>query len=191
MSRKSSLKRGLKFSVLFLFVWFSIHQIAIISDGLIDETYPTEVAVIFGNKVNPDGSLSPRLKARLDKGIALYFSKQVAKLFVSGGFGKEGHPEGSKMAEYLRSKKIPKRVIVVDDFGNNTRMTALNFKHHFPKATSVTLVSQFHHLSRAKLAFRQVGVNNVYGAHCDYFEGRDFYACFREFFGFYSYLIRY
>lgn len=177
--------------LLLLTSWFIIHQTVIISDGLIDESQKTRIAVIFGNKVNEDGSLSPRLKARLDKGIELYRSKKVSKLFVSGGLGKEGFDEGTKMEEYLVTKKIPKRKIITDNNGNNTRMTALNYKKSFPTSTSVTLVTQFHHITRAKLAFRQVGVKNVQGAHCDYFEGRDFHACFREFFGYYSYLIRY
>jgi vancomycin permeability regulator SanA len=191
MRRNHSIKRRIKQLALLLFLWFSIHQVVIISDGLIDETQKTKIAVIFGNKVNQDGSLSPRLKTRLDKGIQLYKSKKISKLFVSGGLGKEGHLEGTKMAEYLISKNIHKRAISIDDHGNNTRMTALNFKKRFPKTKSVTLVSQFHHITRAKLAFRQVGVKNVNGVHCDYFEGRDFYSCFREFFGYYSYLIRY
>lgn len=191
MSWNSSVKHRLKIITFFLVTWFTIHELVIIIDGLVDEIQTTEVAVIFGNTVNVDGSLSPRLKARLDKGIELYYSKKVSKLFVSGGLGKEGHFEGTKMSEYLRSKNIPKCLIFVDNHGNNTRMTALNFKKRFSKSESVTLVSQYHHITRAKLAFRQVGVTNVQGTHCEYFEFRDFYSCFREFFGYYSYIIRY
>ncbi|PHR32161.1 MAG: hypothetical protein COA38_06715 [Fluviicola sp.] len=191
MSRNYSVKRPLKIVALLLFTWFSIHQVVIISDGLVDEAQKTEVAVIFGNTVNVDGSLSPRLKKRLNKGIELFNSQKVSKLFVSGGLGKEGHYEGTKMSEYLISKKIPEDVIFVDNRGSNTRSTALNFKQLFTQTKSVTLVSQYHHVSRAKLAFRQVGVENVLGVHCDYFELRDFYSCFREFFAYYIYLIRY
>ena len=191
MSRNYSVKRPLKIVALLLFTWFSIHQVVIISDGLVDEAQKTEVAVIFGNTVNVDGSLSPRLKKRLNKGIELFNSQKVSKLFVSGGLGKEGHYEGTKMSEYLISKKIPEHVIFVDNRGSNTRSTALNFKQLFTQTKSVTLVSQYHHVSRAKLAFRQVGVESVLGVHCDYFELRDFYSCFREFFAYYIYLIRY
>lgn len=191
MSWINSAKRPLKILSLLLLFWFVIHQIVIISDGLVNEENSSEIAVIFGNKVNEDGSLSTRLKARLDKGIELYESKKVSNLFVSGGLGKKGHPEGTKMAEYLISQNIPKTNIYIDNCGNNSRMTAINLKKMLPKTTSVTVVTQFHHVTRAKLALRQVGVNRVYGAHCDYFELRDFYSCFREFFGYYGYLIRY
>ena len=191
MMWKNSIKRRLKFLVILLFSWFAIHQTIIISDGLVDETQKTEIAVVFGNKVNEDGSLSLRLKARLDKGIELYNSKKITRLFVTGGLGKEGHFEGTKMSEYLISKDIPENVIIVDNKGVNTRRSALNFRKAYPKCKSVTLVSQYHHITRAKLAFRQVGIDKVNGVHCDYFGFRDFYSCFREFFGYYDYLIRY
>lgn len=191
MSWKTAIKRRLKIPVIVLLSWFILHQIIIISDGLVDEKQISEVAVIFGNTVNKDGSLSPRLKARLDKGVQLYNSKKVSKLFVSGGLGKEGHLEGSKMAEYLISKDISENVIVIDNEGNNTRLTAVNFKKHFPEVKSVNLVTQYHHVSRAKLAFRQIGIETVNGSHAEYLEMRDVYSCFREFFAYYSYLIKY
>lgn len=191
MSWTSTLKRKLKVPLILFFSWFTIHQIIIISDGLVDEKQTSDVVVIFGNTVNKDGSLSPRLKARLDKGIQLFHNKKVSTLFVSGGLGKEGHLEGTKMAEYLTSENIPENAIVIDNEGNNTRLTAVNFKHYFPNVKSVSLVTQYHHVSRAKLAFRQVGIENVHGSHAEYWEIRDVYSCFREFFAFYSYLLRY
>lgn len=170
-------------------LWFGIHQICIITDGLTDENTKTDVAVIYGNTVHEDGTLSERLKARLDRGIQLYKDSLTGILFVSGGFGKEGYYEGSKMQEYLVKNGIPAEKIVVDNLGNNTKLTTLNFIKIFGTEKSVVVVSQFHHISRAKLAFRNHGVENVSGAHCDYFELRDFYACIREFFGYYSYLL--
>lgn len=162
-----------------------------ISDGLTDEDSKAEVAVIFGNTVNADGSLSPRLKARLDAGIELYQRNATSTFFVSGGLGKEGHYEGTKMAEYLALRGIPDSMIIVDNNGNNTRATALNLKQAFPQVSSVVVVTQYHHILRAKLAFRQVGIQRVSGVHAEFWEMRDFYSCFREFFGYYGYLLYY
>jgi vancomycin permeability regulator SanA len=170
-------------------LWFVIHQIVIIADGLTDENTRTDIAVIYGNTVHEDGTISNRLKARLDRGIELYQDSLVDVIFVSGGLGKEGFYEGDKMQEYLVQNGIPVEKIVVDNNGTNTKQTSLNFIKKFGKNKSVTVVSQYHHISRAKLAFRNSGVKNVVGAHCNYFEIRDFYACTREFFGFYSYLL--
>lgn len=171
-----------------LLLWFVIHQVIIISDGLTDENTRTDT-VIYGNTVNEDGTLSERLKARLDRGIQLYKDSLTNRIFVSGGLGKEGFYEGTKMQEYLIKKGIPVEKIVVDNQGNNTKLTTLNFIKKFGKEKSVVVVSQYHHISRAKLAFRKTGVKQVTGAHANYFEIRDFYACTREFFGYYSYLI--
>ncbi|WED44059.1 hypothetical protein [Legionella cardiaca] len=37
-----------------------------------DKIHRSDVAIILGSKVNPDGTLSQRLAARLNKGIQLY-----------------------------------------------------------------------------------------------------------------------
>ncbi len=169
-----------------------VHEIVILLDGLKDDHVAiADVAVVFGTTVNEDGSLSERLKARLDKGLELYTDSIVKEIYVSGGLGKEGFYEGSKMAEYLISKGVPQRAIKVDDKGNNTHRTAQNFVRDYSEFRSVILVTQYFHISRSKLAFRQVGLKSVFGAHCTHFEWRDIYSSFREFFGYYKYLLMY
>ena len=186
------MKPTLKKLLILVSLIFIIHEIVIITDGLIDDdNTKNNIAVILGSKVNLDGSLSKKLKARLDRGYQLYSDAQVSKLYVSGGLGKEGFYEGTVMADYLVSKGVPEKLITIDDNGINTRHTALNFVKDYPSETSVTIVSQYFHITRCKLAFKQVGITNVTGVHCDYFELRDLYAVVREFFGFYKYLIYY
>lgn len=172
-------------------LWFVIHQIVIVTDGLADDKGTSNYIVVFGNTVKKDGTLSARLKARLDKGKELYVAQKGQKIFVSGGLGKEGFLEGSKMGDYLVANGIPKEDIVVDDKGNNTHLTAVNFKAKFPDVQSVFLVSQFYHLTRAKLAFRQVGIKKAYGVRARYFELKDFYSLIREFVGYYKYFLVY
>lgn len=177
----------LKWVLCVLVLWFLIHEAFIIHDGLADDVVQSEYAVVFGTTVNADGTLSPRLKARLDKGLELYRTAMVQKIVVSGGLGKEGHYEGTKMAEYLVGKGVPLQAIWIDDMGNNTGLTAKNFVAKYPNSASVIVVTQYFHITRAKLAFRNVGVHNVTGSHAHHFELRDVYSTFREFFGFYKY----
>lgn len=94
------------------------------------------------------------------------------------------------MAEYLLNNGIPKRKITIDNKGNTTYLTALNFKEKFPHVKSITIISQYFHISRAKLIFRKLGFEKVKGAHCNYYELRDTWAIVREFFGYYSYLFK-
>ena len=182
-------KKTIKFLTTLFLVWFIIHEIAITVDGLSDENDKKSFAVIFGTKVNIDGTLSKRLKARLDRGLKLYQDSLTTNIYVSGGLGKEGHYEGTKMAEYLILKGVPENHVFIDNLGNNTRLTSLNFEKDFPDVKSVIVVTQFFHVSRAKLAFEQIGLNDVTGAHANYFELRDIYSSFREFFGYYKYIL--
>lgn len=127
----------------------------------------------------------------MDKGIQLYRDSLVKILVVSGGLGKEGHYEGTKMFEYLIEKGIPKDKIIVDNLGNTTEETVLNFQKMNFRDNSITVVSQYYHITRTKLAFKRAGHDKVFGAHADYFEIRDVYSIFREFFAYYKYLFQY
>lgn len=165
------------------------HTVIVVIDGLHDENIKTDAGVIFGNKVNEDGSLSERLEKRLEKGLELYRDSAIGIIIVSGGLGREGHYEGTKMYEYLAMRGVPADRIVVDNMGNTTQATAENFRRMGLNVRSVTVISQYYHISRARLAFRNEGFDEVCGAHAQYFEWRDIYSIIREFFGYYKYLL--
>lgn len=169
-------------------LWIIVHSSFIIFDGLRDKNQNADVAVVPGNKINTDGTVSERLKARLDKSIELYEAKRVAKIIVSGGFGKEGFWEGDKMKEYLESKNIPTEKIIVDNYGNDTEKTVENSIRIMDslEMTSAISVSQYFHQSRTKQLFRKYNFKNIESSSPYYFELRDFYSVFREFFAFYA-----
>jgi len=163
-------------------------------DGLLDEDdVRADVAVIFGNTVHEDGTLSVRLEKRLEAGYDLWKKEGVPRIIVSGAVGKEGHDEALVMKEYLVSRGMPESDILVDSDGINTRATAAFVKQLVDKNgwNSVCLVTQYHHMTRAKLAFHQAGVAQVFGVHARLFEWRDLYAIIREYIAYYSYLIGY
>ena len=54
---------------------------------------------------------------------------------------------------------------------------------HYKTAISV---SQYFHQTRTKMLFRKQGFQNIESASPNYFEWRDFYAIFREFFAYYK-----
>ena len=175
------------FSILFL-SWFIIHCVFITIDGLSNNNNKADVAVILGNKVNEDGTISDRLKSRLDCGLLLYKNKSVSKIIVSGGLGKEGFYEADKMHDYLVNKNVPDSIIIVDNKGNNTIQTVKNTLALQQKIgfKSIKVVSQFYHITRTKMLFKKFGLENVNSASPNYFEWRDLYSLFREFFAYYS-----
>ena len=171
-----------KIAFSFLGIWFLAHSIFIIFDGLSDKNTKADVAIVLGNKVNEDGTLSDRLKARLDKSIELYKNGRVKKIIVSGGLGKEGFWEANEMKKYLIENQISSQNIIVDNFGNDTEKTVENSIKildtlHYKTAISVL---QYFHQTRTKMFFRKQGFQNIESVSPNYYEWRDFYAVFRE-----------
>lgn len=171
-----------------IFLWFIFHTIYIVIDGCSDDGKNADLAVILGNKVNEDGTLSTRLEKRLESGIALYKNHRIKKILVSGGLGKEGFYEGDKMKEFLISKGVPDSLIIVDNRGDNTRATVdntLQLRSEL-KFNSIIIVSQYFHVTRTKKLFEDKGFKNVSSVSPDYFEWRDLYSVFREFPAYYT-----
>ena len=163
--------------------WFVIHSVYIVYDGLKDSAETADAAVILGTTVNEDGTLSERLKQRVDCGLKLYNKGRVQLLIVSGGLGKEGFYEGDKMKEYLIDKGVPASRILVDNYGNNTRATAdnvLKLKDSLG-INSLIVVSQYFHITLTKMLLKRRGFKNVTGVSPRYFEFRDVFSILREF----------
>ena len=180
--------KSLKLILIFVISWFVIHTAYIIIDGLSDNGKKADIAIILGSKVNEDGTLSTRLEKRLETGIELYKNHRIKKILVSGGLGKEGFYEGDKMKEFLVKNSIPDSVILVDNYGNNTRLTVentLKFQEKY-KFKSIIIVSQYFHVTRTKKLFEDRGFENVSSASPRYFEWRDLYSIVREFPAYYT-----
>lgn len=184
-------KRVIYISTSIFLIWFAIHTFIITIDGLNDDLGKSDVAVVLGNKVELNGTPSARLEGRLNKAIELYEKGYFDYIIVSGGVGKEGYSEAFVMKEYLIGNGISKDSILVDEDGNNSHITAENTKKIMEKKGfhTVTVISQFYHIARTRLAFHKVGLDNVYTAHSTNYEVRDIYSLMREFPAYYKYLL--
>jgi len=167
-------------------------SVAIILAGLHDNLHPTDLAVVLGNTVEPNGQPSPMLKARLDQAIALYRQGYFRQVLVSGAHGKEGYDEPAVMRRYLEANGLPSAAIFEDNEGYTTWHTAQNtarfLKVH--NLTSVLIISQYFHLPRCRLAFSKFGIQPLYASHAPYWSLRDFYSVPREIIGYTSYALR-
>lgn len=181
-------KQILKLLLTIFLLWFIGHIIYITIDGLHDNEKNADIAVILGNKVNEDGTLSERLEKRLECGLNLYRKHRVKKIIVSGGLGKEGFYEGDKMRDFLIANKVPDTAIIVDNLGNNTRATVINTMKLKDSLDfkSIIVVSQYYHVTRTKMLFRKQGFKNVASVSSNYFEIKDLYSILREFVGYYT-----
>lgn len=154
----------------------------IAADGLRDRVTSADIVVVPGNTVNPDGSLSPRLHARLDAALALYTAGHCHLLFVSGAIGKEGVDEAVAMKNYLLARGVPADRVIQDSAGFNTEATARNAAALMQQRQlkSALVASQFFHVTRTRELLERHGVTVAGHVHALYFEMRDVYSLARE-----------
>ncbi len=187
------LKKIFKYLFIFFVAWGFIHSAVIVIDGYDDNIEQADAVLIFGNKVNEDGTPSNRLQSRLERGLELYNDGIAPIIIVSGGFGKEGYEEAEVMKEYLVNKGVPADAIIEDKDGYDTYQTAQNLMKiaEDNDISSVVIVSQYYHITRARLALKKSGFDGVYSAHARIFPGlRDLWSIPREVAGYYYYFFR-
>jgi vancomycin permeability regulator SanA len=150
--------------------------------GLLARPAPADVAIVFGNTVNGDGTPSPRLVARLEAAERLHAPGLVRTWFVSGGIGREGHDESRVMRDWLVAHGVPHAAIVRDSLGFNSHLTALHAARWMQAhgVRRAVVVTQYFHVARAVLACRRAGIKVVGAQAPRWFEPRDLYSLARE-----------
>jgi uncharacterized SAM-binding protein YcdF (DUF218 family) len=188
-------KKAWRIVVGILLAWLFLHMVFITIDGLLDYHGSADMAVVLGNRVDADGSLSPVLKGRVDRALELYRQGKVPRIMVSGGLGEHaGHyPEGLAMKQYLVAQGVPADRVVEDNHGENTYLTA---KDLLPVADSlhvhsVIVVSSFYHITRSKYIIRKLGFRNVHSDASRAFFWNDLLGLPRDAAAFYKYLLAY
>jgi len=179
-----------KSSIIIFIVTSLILILSIMIDGHIDSMHHSDVGLVFGNKVTINGP-SNRLISRLDKAIQLYNNGYIDKIIVSGGIDINQLNEAQIMFNYLIENKIPKNKIIQDNQGYNSFETVNNSLDIVNEYDQILAISQFYHISRIKLTFKKLGYPNINYVHSNYYEYRDIYSLFREFFALIKYIIYY
>jgi vancomycin permeability regulator SanA len=195
MDAKNKRRRKMKIAIRLILLWVVIHLAYISLDGLRDYKGTADVAVVLGNRVDADSSLSPVLQGRVDRALLLYRQGRVHKIMASGGNGVNGGkvPEGLAMRRYLVQKGVPPADIIEDNEGANTYLTAKDFRTVADSlhCSSVIVVSSFYHITRCKYIFRKLDIRNVHSASSDVFYVNDLVGLLREFPALYKYMFWY
>jgi vancomycin permeability regulator SanA len=116
------------------------------------------VALVLGAQVNPDGTPSAFLAARLDLAKRLYDAGLVEMLIVSGDHLAPEFDEPAAMRDYLIRAGLPKERVVADVGGFDTYESCLRAKHIF-NLSQLTVVTQSYHLVRAVATCRALGID--------------------------------
>lgn len=113
---------------------------------------PTDVdaILVLGHQLEPDGSMRPRLVARLEAALALANLNPRAPLVLSGGRLDAPRSEAEAMAEWLSASGIPANRLHLEDQSLDTLENAvysLDFLRQLG-AERIALVSTGYHIRR-------------------------------------------
>ncbi|MDE1170039.1 MAG: YdcF family protein [Verrucomicrobium sp.] len=149
---------------------------AIAVDGLTDRPGPAETALVLGTGgIRPDGTPSERLRARLDRAAEADRARPFRFLIVSGRSASPGPDEAEVMAAYLERRGVPAARLILDHHGETTWASA-RFTAAFLQARGLrgaTVITQYFHIPRARMALERMGVSPVYSLHAHRIEWHD------------------
>lgn len=127
-----------------------------------------------------DGTPSPMLKDRLDKGIYCYWQGLAPKLLMSGDHGRDGYNEVQVMKQYAIDAGVPSSDIFMDHAGFSTYESMIRARDIFGLKSPV-VVTQKYHIYRALFIGSQLGLDCT-GIPTDNFPyGGQAYRTFREY----------
>jgi vancomycin permeability regulator SanA len=144
---------------------------AVINAHLVDDARPLmwddatdvparPVAIVFGTRVEPDGTLSPRLADRVGAAVDLYRAGRVQRLIMTGDRHPPDYDEVAAMRSTAVAAGVPDAAISLDPAGLDTYDSCVR-AHAGYEVRAAVLVTQAYHLPRALYLCRQQGIDAV------------------------------
>ncbi|WP_460364986.1 SanA/YdcF family protein [Actinocorallia lasiicapitis] len=124
----------------------------------LDDVPVTDVALVLGAGIHPDGTPTRFLAGRLDVALALYRDGKVKAILVSGDNGHADYDEPESMRDYLVAHGVPTAKIALDYAGFDTWDSCVRAKKIFG-VDRLTVVTQNFHLPRAVALCRRAGID--------------------------------
>lgn len=161
-------RRGVKTALLSLFLIGALIGLSALGWVLYnevragDQPQKSDVIIVLGARVKPDGSLSNSLQYRLETAMQLYEEGYASRFIVCGAQGAdEPVTEAEAMRDYLLAQGVPQESIFSDDQSVNTRQNLENARAIMQEngMSSAIVVTNAYHVARAKALCRDVGID--------------------------------
>jgi SanA protein len=118
----------------------------------------TEVAIVPGALVEPDGDLSAMLAARVEQASRLWHAGKVEKILVSGDHGTWKYDEPDTMRKALVQDGVAPRDVFEDHAGFDTWATMVRARRIFGVDEAVVITQGFH-MPRALYLADEAGID--------------------------------
>lgn len=126
--------------------------------GDVEAVPRTEVAIVPGALVQPDGKMSTMLGDRVRQAAALWHAGKVEKILVSGDHGSWKYDEPDTMRKALVRDGVPPRDVFEDHAGFDTWAT-MERAHGIFGVREAVVVTQGFHMPRALFLAEQAGID--------------------------------
>ena len=126
-----------------------------------DELTESDVIIVLGARVKPDGVLSNSLQYRLEKAMEVYEAGYARRFIVCGAKGSdEPVDEATAMREYLLERGVPAEDVFTDPVSVNTRQNLINALAIMQEQDmhSAIIVTNAYHVARAKALASDLGI---------------------------------
>ena len=135
-----------------------------IAEKSVPQPGPTDVMIVLGAQVKPDGTPSVQLEYRLERALEAYRACPQTIICCGGRAGQEPAPEGDVMRAWRIASGAPQGDVLAETASGNTRQNIRNALALLPRTPdSVLIVTSDYHLPRALMIARDMGLN-VQGA---------------------------
>ncbi len=126
--------------------------------NLLADYHDYECILVLGCGVRPDGSPTPMLKDRLDRGIQLYTLGFAPKILLSGDNGQEYYNEVGTMKDYCMDAGVLPEDLFLDHAGFSTYESMYRARDIFG-ASKLIVVTQKYHEYRAIHIGKKLGMD--------------------------------
>lgn len=128
--------------------------------SLMKDNENADCILVLGAGVYSDGTPTPMLKDRLDRGIQLYKLKLAPKILLSGDNGQAEYNEVAVMLSYALEQGIPEEDIFLDHAGFSTYESMYRAKAIF-NVKKALVVTQKYHEFRALYIGKRLGLDVI------------------------------
>lgn len=124
-----------------------------------------DAALVLGARVYPGGTMSPRLRDRVEQGICVLEAGKTKPILLSGDGRGEYYDEVEAMQRYCLLRGVDKEMIWGDPLGLSTYQSMLRARDVYGLGR-IVIVTQRYHLYRAVYLARSLGID-AYGVSAD------------------------